>query len=511
MKNKLLYILFVFGFQTIANAQYENHENPLQNYLPDFVVVSKDNIAYYEEAFFRKAAINPEELQKSLADLLKEYPELSRSVKNGTGTVTTHTTDHYQIETPYVKNKINGLRVITDNKNGYLAMEIPYTNGLINGVVKEYIGRGVLYAETNYKNGIRNGARTVRYTIKHNSRDSFTVVGQYVNGSLENRLTIYTQDMKVLYPADFSKGLVEAYDGSFLWLSYSITANGNKHGKYEVYSITNDTKARYSTIIAHFNMDKLDGAVEKYNTKGKLTEKNEFKNGKPVGDFVTYDQNGTLKFKATYDQNGKRNGLTTVYSASGKIYQTIMYRNDEKEGYQTYYSDGEISAMYPYKNGRLNGRSFQFNDNGDTAVIGEYENDKNLREISFFKSGKIKLIYFPGRSYTYYDKEGNMIWTNKYEGEKSIGTIKSINYNRDEDYFIYMVTEFDSNGKKSVETNYNANGSYQRIPWQGQYYKQGIGETKSAAGKIETDYYFKGKKVSKEEYETKMKEQRSKE
>lgn len=484
---------------TNANAQYETVESMLQNYIPNYSIVDDYQIAAYENAFYTKPVIEPEALKADLKAIIKEFPAMAATVKNGTGTINTFTRHNYKIQTPYVDYKVHGLRVITDNNNGYLVMEIPYVNGVIQGVLKAYTRNGILLSETTYKNGIKHGMKTAYGS--RNERESFTVTGQYINGDLANQLTIQYEGLKLLYPSDFKKGTVEAYDGSFLWLTYSIAGNGVKHGVFQTFNILYDTKKSYCSLMAHYHMGKLNGTVKKYDQSASLKEKNVFMNGNPIDTFWGYDRNGTLMFTALFDKQGHRNGLTSVYASSGKIYQTTAYKNNLKNGFEILFSNGIKSSIKYYQDGLMEGNGYHFRENGDTSTITVYQNNKVIKETTFFKSGHIKSVFIPYQSHTYYDKEGNKVWTNHYDDEKIIGVYKSINYDINENIIIYSQTKYTENGVRYEQTTYLMDGSIDVVPWKGNEYAQGIGKKVSKDGKEEIIYYNKGKKVSKAEYE----------
>ena len=105
---------------------------------------------------------------------------------------------------------------------------------------------------------------------------------------------------------------------------------------------------------------KRDGVYFKKRTDvpftGKVTgdEQGSLKDGKKVGPWVTYWDNGQLKLKVTY-KDGKEDGPYLGYRKNGQLDSKGTYKNGKKEGpWVRYdYDDGTVWEMMTgtYKNG----------------------------------------------------------------------------------------------------------------------------------------------------------------
>lgn len=104
------------------------------------------------------------------------------------------------------------------------------------------------------------------------------------------------------------------------------------------------------------------------------------------------DVNGELISKETY-KNGKLNGESlTFYPESGKVTESIEFKNDLKDGdFRKYFPDGSIMTEGKYKNDQLVGDFILYFPNGKIQLKGKY---KNGRQIG---------------NWLYFDEEGNQL------------------------------------------------------------------------------------------------------
>jgi hypothetical protein len=88
---------------------------------------------------------------------------------------------------------------------------------------------------------------------------------------------------------------------------------------------------------------------------GKVTGKSQgsFKDGKNVGPWVYYHQNGQLWYKGTF-KNGKENGPWVIYWDNGRLMNKGTYKNGKWDGPWVWYNkDGTVYEPMTgtYKNG----------------------------------------------------------------------------------------------------------------------------------------------------------------
>ncbi len=173
------------------------------------------------------------------------------------------------------------------------------------------------------------------------------------------------------------------------------------------------------------------GWWKKKYSDGEMMYKGYFKDGKPIGRFVRYKQDGTkivqffkegsdtVKVKFYYNNdsiaasgryvNRKKDGLWKNYSFySGYLTSENSYKQGEKHGKSTkYYKSGEVNEVIEYKKGVKHGDWKQYFKNGQVKTECAYENGKMTGEYkAYYPNG---LPYIVGEYKNGY-KEGKWLW-----------------------------------------------------------------------------------------------------
>ncbi len=187
------------------------------------------------------------------------------------------------------------------------------------------------------------------------------------------------------------------------------------------------------------------GYWEKHNAQGILINRGYFSDGKPVGAFKRYFENGKVKSLLFYHPNSDTVDITFFYM-NGKPAATGHYVKQKKNGewrYYSYYHDS-LSFIENYRDDLKDGPSIKFYPGGDTAEIIHFrEGKKQGPWKQFYPGGQLKLsatyvnnklegkfrMYYPdGKNqvegtYRYdvrqgkwylYDKKGNLVQTISY-------------------------------------------------------------------------------------------------
>ncbi len=223
------------------------------------------------------------------------------------------------------------------------------------------------------------------------------------------------------------------------------------------------------------NEEILTGPWEFYFDNGSLKSKGTFDNdGNRNGEWLYYFENGILKEKSSYI-NDKANGKVEVWSDNGLLYTTSTYASDKREGVETYYYyGGKLSSVINYKDDKKEGEATYYNADGILSAVTSYKNDQEHgKETVYHINGKIKsaVNYEKGLAtgeYTEYFDNGKLKTKGNYSGGKKTGIWNS--------YF--------KDGKPSFLENYN-NGDLEG-EW-ASYYENGKTETKKFYKKGEID------------------------
>ena len=113
-----------------------------------------------------------------------------------------------------------------------------------------------------------------------------------------------------------------------------------------------------------------------------------FKNGKRVGTWKGYYDNGQISFLGNYE-GGKRHGSWETYHSNGHLFRHEKYKDGKPNGeWKSYHYNGSLRGIDNYKDGELEGNSEAYWDNGQLYHRGTYKGGK--REgywVQFFING----------------------------------------------------------------------------------------------------------------------------
>ena len=113
---------------------------------------------------------------------------------------------------------------------------------------------------------------------------------------------------------------------------------------------------------------------------GKLDEgmlRGAYENGKEVGPWVAYNDDGEVMWKLTLDKDGKKEGPSVGYHMNGQLSWKGEYKNNKEEGpWVSYYEDGRLEKKGEYKNGEKEGPWVGYHDNGVLRYQGAFKNGK---------------------------------------------------------------------------------------------------------------------------------------
>jgi hypothetical protein len=122
---------------------------------------------------------------------------------------------------------------------------------------------------------------------------------------------------------------------------------------------------------------------------------NQIINGKKVGEWITYHDNGTVKEIGEYI-NGEKIGLWEEYYNNGVICSREEYSNGRVEGkWWVFYRSGKLEAVGKFKNDKIEGKCIRYYENGVVEEKGSYNgNELDGKWKYFYESGKIKRVAY---------------------------------------------------------------------------------------------------------------------
>ncbi len=285
-------------------------------------------------------------------------------------------------------------------KNGELSDQYSVYRSLfclIGGQITGDTAMSVLYTTGSYYNGIKNG-----YWKYYSLTKALIAEGRYLNDKKEGEWKFYHDTYETGYGQDstehYSKQL-------FLIENYK---DGEKDGRSIQYSSL-DRQAIPCDTIKNKNANPLDTCNRLiYN---KFYYSLFYKKGQLHGPIEYKDSLGVLKYKGTF-VNGEKQGfwIEGYYQTPDSekpyyFYQTGNYTAGRRDGeWNEYVNKDFIYTTYNYQNGKLNGKTTDYNSIHKPREERYFEND-NFKKLVCFDSTGLKIT----RTFDILKESGNEI------------------------------------------------------------------------------------------------------
>lgn len=381
---------------------------------------------------------------------------------------------------PYAQGKREG-QFENWHPNGQKEQQGWYKNGEMEGVWEEWDMNGRKTSETSYSGDNLHGFKT-EYWI--NGKPSVEYWYQY--GWL---ITISEYDSlgNLKYHTALPTGnasIVLHHPNGKVSSQYQMV-KGFKHGKFESFYF--DGKPQ---MIMFYRNGLNDSIFKRYEWSGQLNTEGQFKNGKKVGAWKYYNDEGKLTQVENY-LNDELHGINTYYHPStGKILTTIQFEHGMREGrvnrYDSsgqfiyginYEADQPISYTYLNASGNQlppiplqggNGKAIPYYSNGKPAAKFEYSSGKLTGEdIEYYPNGNIgeSRIFIGGLTHGVnkkYAENGKLLYEYHYQYDQLHGPFVKYYPNgkmKEEGHFYNNelhgdVIMYDQNGKKKQINKY---------------------------------------------------------
>ncbi len=235
-----------------------------------------------------------------------------------------------------------------------------------------------------------------------------------------------------------------------------ITACEDKHTELPAITISSTSKELPPKTTTKENVETTSPVVKEPIESSNVKKTVYYRDDGTISSEYEYNEKGYVISETLYDTDGKKSRyrayLGTGVENDSTLTEEIRY--DALNGEETYHHKYEYD-----ENGRLI---------KDTAIPGAsmtYEYDENgrvIRRSTILSDGSLKKYYVieyteGGRKESEYSWEGVLWSTTEYSGEK----IKSsVSYSYiGTNISSYTVSVYNSNGRKTKETNYDGNGT----------------------------------------------------
>ncbi|MEP2240324.1 MAG: hypothetical protein ABJI22_18295, partial [Maribacter sp.] len=323
------------------------------------------------------------------------------------------------IESEYNNGVLEGANTIYKN-GGQVSSKGVYKNN------KPYSGSFIVYRlQQTYKDGILNGEE-----ISYADNGTIATKGINKNGKRFSGEFTNTQTEKTTYKNGRNDGYTTSYyDLNFIQKKQFYAINdGTKEGEEISYYEDGKEKARginkanmpfngsfyneYTRTIATYKNGVFNGPLTKFNEQGKIIAIHEYVNGKVSGKVISTGLFEKRICECEYKEQGP-------------------FKGEECKGYDVYeYVDGLLTKLTSYNS-----------DNQDKKIEIQFFQDKEKTKKTVHLNGKIyELLYKNGKAYSGQDydrisgslttykaeeKEGPFLVTKKYKGYSASG-----NYNQ---------------------------------------------------------------------------------
>jgi antitoxin component YwqK of YwqJK toxin-antitoxin module len=257
------------------------------------------------------------------------------------------------------KEKLNG-KVRVFDMNGILIEEEDYVDGKKDGKRIVLYQSGVKFRETDYINNLKEGTDTIYYPSGKVYRQ-IEYSEDKLNGDLFQYDEIGTLFIKEKYKDGYYIGPTIYYDKEGnLWkienymkykaelpkFSYSVS---HRWGSY----FSEKPDFSYADNIPNTGIRKKEGECQEFYSDGVLKETVVYKNDIREGKYFVYYKNGAINIRGMYS-GGKKNETFTYYKENGKVDKEETYKKGKNDGRFVWYDNsGRIYKEEIYSDGKL--------------------------------------------------------------------------------------------------------------------------------------------------------------
>lgn len=270
-----------------------------------------------------------------------------------------------------------------------------YNNGLLDGLWLNYYNNGVLSDSSNYTIGRLHGGHKAYY-----SNGNIKQQGKYDHDYPIGKWNFYYENGNKSSSGNYEKG---TFTG--LWKTW--TEDGKLVQETDYIAGTNSKIINVWDKENNQTVSDGNGTYYSYYDDGSLFETGQVLNGKKVGIWTSYHENGNKKEEGLFNGDtfklvnawDKKNNLIVKEGSGNYIsyqlesYELLekgAYKNGLKEGYwETYQPNStDIQQKANYSHGKLEGTLTSYYLNGNILAEGIMKNDKKTGEwIWYFENG----------------------------------------------------------------------------------------------------------------------------
>jgi antitoxin component YwqK of YwqJK toxin-antitoxin module len=330
---------------------------------------------------------------------------------------------------------------------GKVKMEINYLKGKKNGIRRTY--REDEIVEEMFTADVKNGP------TRHLSPEwKIRELVNFKDGLEEGTAYEYDEDGRIITLISYKSGFIISRE-----LINRMDVNNQKHGIWKYFHPNGNVR-----LEGAYKHGLENGYFKEYDMQGSLLSTSKYENGTKLEDVAElaklevrkdYYPDGKVKIAATYNKEGKPEGIRREYAPDGSVERSYIFKNGimigegivtekgERDGYwKEYYDNGNLRAEGTYAKDKKTGKWKFYYNTGNVEQEGVYREGKpDGPWFWFYESGKLlrEENYFNGLldgPMVEYDEQEQVITRGEFiegrpEGEwtyKTAETLVSGNY-----------------------------------------------------------------------------------
>ena len=276
-------------------------------------------------------------------------------------------------------------------ENGQLHKEIPQFRGKTHGSLHTYYKDGQLKSEEEFFDGRLSG-RAVRYYPGGQLKEEL----HYVDGLQEGLMRRYHLNGQLAYEGYFQEGVAEdiltsySTDSQLLQKTSQVGLNQRRSMRYHA----------DGTVASEYFFSKHEDKHTqiRYDSASNRLSVRHYKANLPEGKWETYDPSSGIRIQEKYKDGILQQRKT--YQKERLSSEEIFHAEQGRHKKSYYYDNGKLWHSTQYIRGVKDGSYVLSHRSGKPKAIGHYR------------------YGYPTGTWKYYDSEGQLIKTKKYEVKK---------------------------------------------------------------------------------------------
>ena len=166
--------------------------------------------------------------------------------------------------------------------------------------------------------------------------------------------------------------------------------HGKETGLFNFYKYID--KKSVLSATKQYNNDNNIVAVKFYSSKGKVISEGKMRGRNFIGTWTYYHKNSEAVMRIEqYDDLGLQQQELLIYYENGKIAERSFYKDGKLDGKSYLYNEEGIKIKeFNYIKNELDGPSNYYTSSGQLLIEGSYRNGKKHGIWKYFEGGKLK-------------------------------------------------------------------------------------------------------------------------